>query len=65
MMLPNDETPGKDSRVTLPPRRFLREAWRRRTQRRLLLTLGDRLLKDMGIGRGDADREYAKPCWRA
>lgn len=51
--------------MTMSCWRFLREALRRRSERRMLMALGDRLLKDVGIGRGDADREYSKPCWRA
>jgi uncharacterized protein YjiS (DUF1127 family) len=40
-------------------------AWlERRRQRRALLELNDHLLKDIGIGRGDAYREGSKPFWR-
>jgi uncharacterized protein YjiS (DUF1127 family) len=40
-------------------------AWaERRRQRRALLRLGDGMLKDIGLGRGDAFREAAKPFWR-
>jgi uncharacterized protein YjiS (DUF1127 family) len=39
-------------------------AWQDRArQRRHLAELDDRLLADMGIGRGDAAREAAKPFW--
>lgn len=38
--------------------------WRIRT-RRQLLTLGDRMLADIGVSRVDASREAAKPFWRA
>ena len=38
--------------------------WRART-RRQLLTLGDRVLADIGVSRVDAFREAAKPFWQA
>lgn len=38
--------------------------WRART-RRQLLTLGDRMLADIGVSRVDASREAAKPFWQA
>ena len=38
--------------------------WRART-RRQLLTLGDRMLADIGVSRMDASREAAKPFWQA
>ena len=38
--------------------------WRVRT-RRQLLTLGDRMLADIGVSRVDASREAAKPFWQA
>ena len=42
------------------------EAWaERRRQRRALLELNDHLLKDIGIGRGEAYREGSKPFWRS
>ena len=37
----------------------------RENQRRHLMTLDDRLLRDIGISRVDAEREFAKPFWRA
>ena len=41
------------------------EAWaERRRQRWALLRLSDAMLKDVGLGRGDAFREAAKPFWR-
>ena len=41
------------------------EGWMdRRRQRRALLELSDHLLKDIGVGRGDAYREGSKPFWR-
>ena len=41
------------------------EGWRqRRAGRRRLMGLDDHLLKDLGISRCDAEREYRKPFWR-
>lgn len=37
----------------------------RENQRRHLMTLDDRLLRDIGISRADAEREFVKPFWRA
>ncbi len=37
----------------------------REIQRRDLMTLDDRLLRDIGVSRVDAAREFAKPFWRA
>ena len=48
------------------PRRWPRVigAWiERHRQRRALAELDDRLLKDIGITRPEADREIAKPFW--
>lgn len=43
----------------------LLERWAgRRRQRLALLSLSDALLKDIGLGRGDAEREARKPFWR-
>ncbi len=40
--------------------------WQERAaQRTHLAALGDHALKDIGISRADADREAAKPFWRA
>jgi uncharacterized protein YjiS (DUF1127 family) len=40
--------------------------WQERSwQRRQLLALGDRGLKDIGRSRADAEAEARKPCWRA
>jgi uncharacterized protein YjiS (DUF1127 family) len=36
----------------------------RARQRRALAALDDRLLRDIGISRGEAWRECAKPFWR-
>jgi uncharacterized protein YjiS (DUF1127 family) len=33
-------------------------------QRRALLALDDRMLKDIGITRADAEREASRPFWR-
>ena len=32
-------------------------------QRRRLLQLGDRMLKDIGVSRADAERESQRPFW--
>ena len=37
----------------------------RATQRYHLAQLDDAMLKDIGLSRADADREAAKPFWRA
>ena len=40
-------------------------AWRRRArQRRRLMEMPDDALKDIGINRVDAYREFRKPFWR-
>ena len=42
------------------------EGWaERRRQRRALMMLSDAMLKDIGLGRGEAEREAMKPFWRA
>ncbi|MES9965481.1 MAG: DUF1127 domain-containing protein [Candidatus Sedimenticola sp. 20ELBAFRAG] len=41
-----------------------RFVWQRQRQRRRLLELDDRLLKDIGISRVDAMGEGGKPFWR-
>ncbi len=39
--------------------------WRERArQRRALGALDDRLLSDIGIGRGEAEEEARRPFWR-
>jgi len=39
--------------------------WQERArQRRHLARLDDRLLKDVGLGRAEAEAEYRKPFWR-
>ena len=41
------------------------EGWaERRRQRRALMMLSDAMLKDIGLGRGEAAREAMKPFWR-
>ena len=37
---------------------------RRRRQRLRLKDLDDRILKDIGVSRAEADREMRKPFWR-
>ena len=40
--------------------------WQARAQeRRLLLQLDERMLKDIGVTRADVAREAAKPFWRS
>ena len=52
-------------RQTLGAAAGLLAAWaERHRQRRALLRLDDGMLKDIGLGRGDAFREAAKPFWR-
>jgi uncharacterized protein YjiS (DUF1127 family) len=39
--------------------------WRIRSrERRILLELDDRMLRDLGLTRGEVDRESTKPFWR-
>jgi uncharacterized protein YjiS (DUF1127 family) len=38
--------------------------WERTRQRQALATVDDWLLKDMGVSRSDAMREYDKPFWQ-
>lgn len=39
--------------------------WQERAQqRRRLMALDDRVLRDIGVSRADAEREYRKPFWR-
>jgi uncharacterized protein YjiS (DUF1127 family) len=41
------------------------DQWREAAkQRRELGALGERALKDIGIGRGEAYAEYSKSCWQ-
>ena len=41
------------------------DEWRMRARaRRELMALGDDGLKDIGLGRSEAYREYSKPFWR-
>lgn len=42
---------------------FALAGWDRTRQRRHLLQLDDRLLKDIGLTRADVAREAAKPFW--
>lgn len=51
---------------------LIRRAWgvverilRRQRERKTLLELDDRSLRDIGISREDAVREGCKPMWRA
>ncbi|MBI4184813.1 MAG: DUF1127 domain-containing protein [Proteobacteria bacterium] len=40
------------------------DALERARARRRLMALSDRGLADLGLGRSEAFRESAKPCWR-
>jgi uncharacterized protein YjiS (DUF1127 family) len=44
---------------------WLLDGLERRRQRRLLLALDERMLRDVGISRADALREGGKPFWQA
>lgn len=39
--------------------------WRRRQELRRLREVDDRLLRDIGVSRGEVERELATPFWRA
>lgn len=65
---------GTMTQVRFVPRRsgraILRQAWamlmemrRARRTRRLLAEMDDRLLSDIGIGRGEALMEASRPPW--
>jgi uncharacterized protein YjiS (DUF1127 family) len=41
----------------------VREAWGRRRSRTCLSQLDDRMLKDIGVTRAEADWEANKPFW--
>ena len=59
--------PSCEDNVINPAKRLLKtlEVWIDRVrQRRQLATLDDRMLKDIGITRIEANREIAKPFWR-
>ena len=52
-------TPGRDLAALL-------RLWHQRArQRRQLMRLDDKLLKDIGLTRCDAETEATKPFWRA
>jgi uncharacterized protein YjiS (DUF1127 family) len=56
---------GRAQRVVLGLTLVL-EAWgERRRQRHSLRELSDHVLKDIGIGRSEAEQEWRKPFWRA
>ncbi|WP_447895018.1 DUF1127 domain-containing protein [Vreelandella sp. GE22] len=46
-------------------RATLRKYRERRRSRRQLLTLDDRLLRDIGMSRAQVNREAKRPCWRS
>lgn len=42
------------------------QVWRQRAQgRRQLVHLNDHLLRDIGLTRHEAEKEYSKPFWQA
>lgn len=43
--------------------RLVRQAWRRRRDRMTLLGMSEGLLDDLGLSRGDIDRELGRPFW--
>lgn len=51
-------------RLTLRPFGLLALWIERRSQRRALAALDDRLLRDVGISRAEARQEAAQPFWR-
>jgi uncharacterized protein YjiS (DUF1127 family) len=44
---------------------LLKEWWRRMQDRRMLATMSEQSLRDIGISRYDAEFEARKPFWRA
>jgi uncharacterized protein YjiS (DUF1127 family) len=44
---------------------LLKEWWRRMQDRRMLATMSEQSLRDIGITRYDAEFEARKPFWRA
>jgi uncharacterized protein YjiS (DUF1127 family) len=55
------------ARAPMPLIKALAQAivrWRRQRQRTSLAQLDDRMLRDMGISRLEAERESRKPFWR-
>lgn len=55
-----ERTPAAPRRIVT----WLRLCMARRRQRQALAELDDRLLADIGVSRGAAARECAKPFWR-
>ena len=53
---------GQPPAGATPVRRWQR-FWRRLTTRRALLTLTDAQLRDVGLARGEANREALRPFW--
>ncbi len=60
-VLANIATPG---RVVIALLQALDQWSERSRQRRALAKLDERLLKDIGVSRYDAEMEIAKPFWR-
>lgn len=69
-MIQSDIQSGLRQGLTAVPRSVLKlmaqilVRYRRQRQRICLARLDDRMLRDMGISRIDAERESAKPFWR-
>ena len=60
-----DRLPGRPAHLSLVQRTMARlaEMHRARRTRRLLAEMDDRLLADIGIGRGEALMEASRPAW--
>jgi uncharacterized protein YjiS (DUF1127 family) len=59
-------TSNEERRSTLDPCRALLQCWvARARERNALSDLDDRLLGDIGLTRGSAEREWSKPFWQA
>ena len=63
--LSHDFTTSRPSLQSLPHMAWdaLRAMWRARTTRQLLSEMDDRMLADIGVGRGEAFHEANRPFW--